>query len=166
LSPFASDFGDTDLCNTHTHTCKWKFLNFFYELVRLKARFSARLISLFKSFCTQFLVSSGRVRFPATTCFPDVGLGLLCILILFIESIFPPALILYFSFSPWTPRLLHLLTTLLAPPLPFSFSQSSPLSPTTTTPDPNSTSARHLHSAMVNYSEAADSRKPAHKIKP
>ncbi len=40
----------------------------------------------------------------------------------------PPALILYFSFSPRTPRLLHLLTTLLAPPLPFSFSQSSPLS--------------------------------------
>ncbi len=40
----------------------------------------------------------------------------------------PPTLILYFSFSPRTPRLLHLLTTLLAPPLPFSFSQSSPLS--------------------------------------
>ncbi|CAM6005634.1 unnamed protein product, partial [Sphagnum balticum] len=51
----------------------------------------------------------------------------------------PPALILYFSFSPRTPRLLHLLTTLLAPPLPFSFSQSSPLSPlqipTPLTPD-------------------------------
>ncbi len=38
----------------------------------------------------------------------------------------PPALIFYFSFSPRTPCLLHLLTTLLAPPLPFSFSQSSP----------------------------------------
>jgi hypothetical protein len=42
----------------------------------------------------------------------------------------------------------------------------SPLSTTTTTPDPNSTSARHLHSAMANYSKATGSRKPAHKIKP
>ncbi len=118
----------TRICATHTHTCKWKFQNFSCELVRLKAKFSTRLISLFRSFCTQFLVSLGRVRFPATTCLPDAGLGLLCILILFIESIFPPGLILYFSFSPWTPHLFHLFTTLLAPPLPFSFSQSSPLS--------------------------------------
>jgi hypothetical protein len=99
LSPFASDFSDTDLCNTrtHTHTCKWKFRNFSCELVRLKARFPALLISLFRSFRTQFLVSSGRVRFPATTHLPDAGLGLLCILILFIESIFPPIVA---TFSP------------------------------------------------------------------
>ncbi len=99
MSPFVSDFGDTDLCNTHTHihTCKWKFQNFSCELVRLKARFPARLISLFRNFRTQFLVSSGRVRFPATTRFPDASLGLLCILILFIESIFPPIVA---TFSP------------------------------------------------------------------
>ncbi len=99
MSSFASDFGDTDLCNTHTHihTCKWKFRNFSCELVRLKARFPAQLISFFRSFRTQFLVSSGRVCFPATTCLPDAGLGLLYILILFIESIFPPIVA---TFSP------------------------------------------------------------------
>jgi hypothetical protein len=73
--------------HTHTHTCKWKFRNFSCELVRVKARFPARLISRFRSFRTQFLVSSGRVRFPATTRLADAGRGLLCILILFIESI-------------------------------------------------------------------------------
>jgi hypothetical protein len=91
----------TRICATHTHThihtCKWKFQNFSCELVRLKARFLARLISLFRSFRTQFLVSSGRIRFPATTRLPDAGLGLLCIFILFIESIFPPIVA---TFSP------------------------------------------------------------------
>ncbi len=99
MSPFASDFDDMDLCNTHTHihTCKWKFRNFSCELVQLKARFPVRLISFFRSFCTQFLVSSSCVCFPTTTCLPDAGLGLLCILILFIESIFPPIVA---TFSP------------------------------------------------------------------
>ncbi len=151
----------------HTHTCKWKFRNFSCELVRLKARFPARLISLFRSFRTQFLVLLGRVRFPATTRLPDAGLGLLCILILFIESIFPPRpnpLLLLLPPNPPSSSLTH---------HPHGSSSSllflsilSPLSTTTTTPDPNSTSARHLHSAMANYSEAAGSRKPAHKIKP
>ncbi len=77
----------TETWSTHTHTCKWKFRNFSCELVRVKARFPARLISRFRSFRTQFLVSSGRVRFPATTRLADAGRGLLCILILFIESI-------------------------------------------------------------------------------
>ncbi len=156
--------------NTHTHTCKWKFRNFSCELVRLKARFPALLISLFRSFRTQFLVSSGRVRFPATTRLPDAGLGLLCILILFIESIFPPppALILYFSFSPRSPpRLLHLLTHPRGSSSSLLFlSILSPVSTTTTTPDPNSTTTRHLHSAMANYSEAASSHKAAQKTKP
>jgi hypothetical protein len=46
----------------------------------LNAQFPARLISRFNSFRTQFLESSGRGRFPATTRLPHVGLGLLCIL--------------------------------------------------------------------------------------
>jgi hypothetical protein len=89
----------TRICATHTHihTCKWKFRNFSCKLMRLKAKFPAQLISLFRSFRTQFLVSSGRIHFPATTCLPNAGLGLLCILILFIESIFPPIVV---TFSP------------------------------------------------------------------
>lgn len=80
--------------SSESATCKWKFRNFSCEFVRLKAQFPARLISRFSSFRTQFLKSSGRGRLPATTRRPHVGLGLLCILALLIESIprqqFPP----------------------------------------------------------------------------
>jgi len=90
----------TRIYATHTHTYTHLQMEVPKLLLRISAIegiFPAQLISLFKSFRMQFLVSLGHVRFPVTTCLPDANLGLLCILILFIESIFPPIVT---TFSP------------------------------------------------------------------